>query len=105
METYRSLVAFLKKKYPDFRVSIRRTTLPERFDGLCAQKKDNTFSIRIDKTIPERYVIDVLLHEFAHVMAWEKDSNVHGVNWGIAYSKLYRAYLEEFRKNHVSNKN
>ena len=99
METYKKLVVFLKKKYPDQRVNIRRTTVPAKFDGMCEQKKDNSFTIRIDKNLPEYYSIDVLLHEFAHVLSWSKDKNVHGNNWGIAYSKVYRAYLEEFKKD------
>lgn len=94
METYKKLVSFLKKKYPSKKISIVRTTMSANVDGLCQQKTDNSFSIRIDKTLPEYYAIEVLLHEFAHILSWNKDKNVHGKHWGIAYSKVYRAYLE-----------
>jgi len=98
VETYRQLVNFLKKKYPHKHpVHVRRTKVPGKYVGLCEQKTDNSFLIRIDKNLPEYYAVEVLLHEFAHVISWGKDKNYHGNNWGIAYSKVYRAYIEEFQ--------
>ena len=98
METYRKLIPFLKKKFPiEKKVKIHRTKTPIGCDGLCESKND-CFLIRIDKTLPEYYAIDVLLHEYAHVIAWGKDkSDVHGTHWGKSYSKIYRTYLKEFK--------
>lgn len=77
-------------------ISVRRLKLRIGLDGLC-EKLNDKFLIKISNTLPENYSIDVLIHEFAHVVAWGKDNDVHGPNWGKAYSKVYRMFLEEFR--------
>ncbi len=41
--------------------------------------------------------IDTLLHEWAHCLTWlgaETDIEDHGAEWGIAYARLYRTFLE-----------
>jgi hypothetical protein len=77
-------------------ISVRRLKLREGLDGLC-EKQDDRFVIKVNTNLSENYSIDVLIHEVAHVLAWDKDSDVHGPNWGKAYSKVYRMFLEEFR--------
>jgi glycine cleavage system regulatory protein len=76
-------------------LSIRRLRLRGGLDGLC-EKVDNKFVIKININLPENYSIDVLIHEIAHAVAWDKDADFHGPNWGRAYSKVYRMFLEEF---------
>jgi len=86
---------FLKKNLPfQHSVYIRRIKLRENHDGDCMFRGEK-FWIRIEKGLPEYYAIEVLLHEMAHVLAWGKDkNNVHGENWGKAYSQVYRKFLE-----------
>ena len=62
-------------------------------DGSC-QFVDNHFLVKVNRLLDEYHSIDVLLHEVAHVVAWEKDEDVHGRNWGLAYSKIYRKFLD-----------
>lgn len=76
-------------------ISVRRVKIREGLDGLC-EKKNNRFTIKINPNLNENYSIDVLIHEVAHVVAWDKDSDIHGPNWGRAYSKVYRLFLERF---------
>ncbi len=41
--------------------------------------------------------LDTLLHEYAHVLSWfgaEFETEEHGSEWGIAYAKLYRTFIE-----------
>ena len=54
------------------------------------------FIIQINRDLPYHFAIETLLHECAHAMAWDKDQQDHGLNWGKAYSKIYRIYLKEF---------
>jgi hypothetical protein len=93
---FRKVVKFLKESnLVEKQISIRRCKLGKGFDGLC-ELKNNGFLLRIDKNLPENHSVDVLIHEFAHAVAWGKDTDVHGPNWGKAYSKVYRLFLEKF---------
>ena len=98
-EYFRKVALFLKKsKLAPEPVSILRVKLRDTLDGQC-ELKDDKFIIKINRKLPENYSVDVLLHEIAHAVAWDKDTDVHGPNWGKAYSKVYRLYLEKFIEN------
>jgi hypothetical protein len=74
--------------------------LKEGLDGQCEKKRDR-FIIKVSKRLSENYSVDVLLHEIAHALAWEQDADIHGPNWGKAYSKVYRMYLRKFLDNEL----
>jgi hypothetical protein len=76
-------------------ISVRRVKIRIGIDGLC-EKKNNRFLIKVNPNLSENYSIDVLIHEVAHAVAWDKDTDIHGPNWGRAYSKVYRLFLERF---------
>lgn len=78
-------------------ICTRRTRMPRGFDGDCSLNRGK-FIIRIDSSLPEYYAIDVLLHELSHCLAWEKEEDIHGPSWGVAYSEIYRKYLEWHEK-------
>jgi len=95
-EYFREVADYFKAcNLVDAPISIRRVKIREGLDGLCEKKKDK-FIIKINQNLSENYSIDVLIHEFAHILAWDKDSDMHGPNWGRAYSKVYRLFLEKF---------
>lgn len=79
-------------------ISVRRMRLRDGLDGQC-EKIEDKFLIKINVNLPENYSIDVLIHEVAHALAWNKDSDVHGPNWGRAYSKVYRMFLDKFSQD------
>ncbi|MFY4731147.1 SprT-like domain-containing protein [Nitrospira sp. BLG_2] len=79
-------------------ISVRRVKLRQGLDGQC-EKKHNRFIIKVNPKLSENYSIDVLIHEVAHAVAWDKDTDIHGPNWGRAYSKVYRLFLENFIEN------
>jgi len=79
-------------------ISVRRLKLRNGLDGQC-EKINDRFIIKINTNLIENYSIDVLLHEWAHALAWGKDADIHGPNWGKAYSKVYRMFLEKFVDN------
>lgn len=88
------LLCFLKKNIKlDHGITVRRIRMPRGYDGDC-RLTDKGFLIRIEKSFPEHFAIDILLHEYAHALAWDKESDVHGPTWGRAYSTVYRKYLE-----------
>lgn len=86
----------LSKLYSDYPVYVYITTseiLPKCY-GDC-NFTGKSFSIRIVKG--DWHVMKyTLIHEFAHILAWfDKDQNIHGDAWGIAYAKCWRAYTGE----------
>lgn len=77
-----------------FPVEIRRLKISNNLDGDC-QFKNNKFVIRINRNLLEHEAVETVIHEFAHVIAWEKcKSEVHSNEWGKAYSLIYRTFLK-----------
>lgn len=89
------VVFFKKNNLAEKPIIVRRVKLSPSLDGQC-DLKENKFIIKINRNLSENYSIDVVIHEIAHAVAWEKDADVHGTNWGKAYSKVYRLFLENF---------
>lgn len=79
----------------DYGLKIKR--VPNlRNDADCGLIKKTYFLIRINKDLSESYSIYLLLHEVGHMLAWDKDDDDHGPNWGKEYSKVYRLWLKWF---------
>lgn len=89
---FRKAATFLKQNVElSIPLKIRRIKLSS-MDGYC-QKQQNCFYIAINRELNEEHSIDVLLHEVAHAMSWDKDKDEHGPSWGLSYSKVYRKFL------------
>ena len=87
----RYLRKHLKFSHP---VQVRRTDkLPDDIDGDCSFHQGK-FHVRIRKTLPEYYAIDVLVHEISHCLAWNSCGHTHNLCWGKAYSRAYRTFLK-----------
>lgn len=94
-KTFYKAVAFLKENAGCSQpVSVRRVKLDD-LDGKCF-RKNNQFFIKINKKLDCNHAIDVLLHEYAHTISWRKEPDDHGPLWGVAYSNIYRLFLEKF---------
>lgn len=74
--------------------------MSDGYDGVTYQINDK-FHIKISKDLKETQAIDALIHEMAHCLCWKKEKE-HGNLWGIAYSKVYRAYLKWLVINHLT---
>lgn len=104
---YAQLVRVLKKHAPcAYPVSVKRKKLNKKLEGLC-WKDAKKFVIHIHDEVDEARAIDILLHEWAHAMAWnslldtaktheEFDKLSHDGSWGVAYSKVYNVYEQHF---------
>lgn len=94
--TFKKVAEFLKKssgvKKP---IKVRRVKMSDDLDGECEYYKGQ-YTIKINRTLNEAHAIDVLMHEIAHAMSWNTEANDHGRQWGIAYSKVYRMFLDGF---------
>jgi len=104
---YKKLLAMLKKHAPAaYPVSVRRKKLHKQLEGMC-WKDGKKFYIHICASIDEPRAMDVLLHEWAHAIAWNNMLDAvktdeefhrlsHGPEWGVAYSKVYGVYENLF---------
>ena len=67
--------------------------------GTCQFNPDSkpcpTYTIHIAKTGDEERDLHVLLHEYAHVLAWWCDDEDHGKAWEVAYGRVYRWYEKQ----------
>ena len=79
-------------------------------DGWCRRRKTN-FEITVSRYMNRSEAIEVLLHEWAHAVAWnhlddalarnpavskaEFDHVSHGPAWGVAFSRVYQCYVGE----------
>lgn len=104
---YKKLLHMLKKHAPAaYPVSVRRKNLPKQLEGMC-WKETKKFCIHICTKLDEHRAMDVLLHEWAHAIAWNNLLDTvktdeefhrlsHGPEWGVAYSKVYAVYENLF---------
>jgi len=93
--TFLAAVASLRKKFPtDLPVIVRRQKL-EHNSGYCT-KKDDKFIIKICNTLDENTQVLILVHEWAHILAWDADGGDHGPSWGKCYARCWRAFSEDF---------
>ena len=83
-----------------------RKKLPKKIEGLC-YKQGKKFVISVERSLNEARAMDVVLHEWAHALAWndlldnaktddEFNKLAHDASWGVAYSRVYQIYEQEF---------
>jgi len=100
MQYYRQIVRLLKENCPaDMPVKVRRVKVPDDRFGDCGQLEDH-YLIRISNKLKEEQAIDILIHEYSHVMSWHKcKKDDHCDEWGKSYSRIYRIYLNYILNN------
>lgn len=63
--------------------------------GSCFGPRDGKITISIN--IKSKDTTDVIIHEYAHALDFEKNGynkEHHSDNWGQCYAEVYRAYLK-----------
>ena len=98
MYHYRKTLSFLRKEFSvDYPVRVRRQKLDKETDGDCLFLNDKKyFRVRINKKLKEYEAIETLLHEWAHVLAWDCcNKDYHCDAWGKYYSRIYRKYFKQ----------
>lgn len=94
--SFKSVVQMLREDLPPaFPVTVNRCKVSSEIAGDCA-KKGERFIIRISSGLEEDAAILILMHEWAHALAWTFERagvRDHGPEWGVAYSRVYRCWL------------
>jgi hypothetical protein len=82
---------------PAFRVKVRTAVLPQDVFGDCqlVKAKNPYFVIRVQDDISNGLLLMVLVHEWAHTLAWTMEHQYcikdHDAEWGVAYARCWRA--------------
>ncbi|MCK9459728.1 MAG: hypothetical protein M0R80_08825 [Proteobacteria bacterium] len=107
MKNFHQVSNVLKKHFPNYKVSIRRVVVPPDIAGECCllptRKKCKQFMIKIDHSLDEDAAILILLHEWSHILSWQARGDDHGIEWGKAYSRIYRVYLKDWIEKENQN--
>lgn len=76
------------------------------------RRKKGRFHIVINKNQNLSTQIDYFIHEYAHVLTYDKKGSVkyfsndeknHGLDWGKSYSIVYRAFLRVSKRLYHNN--
>lgn len=101
LSIWRETVNRLKKELvPSCPVYIRRVNLKNGNWGQCSlvksKTKDNYFLIKIHNKVTLASIYYILVHEYAHALAWVEGKKVqdHGPEWGIWYGKCYQVVFD-----------
>ncbi len=66
-------------------------------ESLVTTKKDGKRSavIRMRSGMEMDLAVEVLIHEFAHILSWDYHGRNHDAIWGIAYAEAYHVIYGE----------
>ena len=98
---WRRLRKWLRENFPASHILVidrkSRITTQKQLCGYCdfKTKPYKHYYIYIDRKQVFALQLDTLLHEVAHALTWHgNDEDDHGPEWGLAYAKIYRSFLE-----------
>ena len=98
------ILAWLQHIHPaPYTVRLRVEKIPKSADAFadCGRHgpRGRLFLIRLEPVL-WRVMVDRLLHEYAHAMAWppsavERHVDDHSDEWALAYGRIYRHFFDE----------
>lgn len=96
-KTFRSLLEHYPPPHPVKLVCSPNLFLEHQAWGLTTplfgKRHGERFRIELLPGTPAAEV-EVLLHEYAHVLAWPHTGGLHSPLWGLHYATLYSDYIE-----------
>jgi hypothetical protein len=96
---WRTAIDDLKTEYPpEYPVLVRRRSLKSEWGRATFIPKGNggVFSITIQPHPAFSFMLEVLIHEYAHVLDWfstPEPGTDHGDTWGLWYARAYRTVM------------
>jgi hypothetical protein len=101
LRPWRAIVRDLRVLVPPvWPVEVRRVKMPKDAWGDCSLRKGKggpRYVIRVDRDLEPIAALQILIHEWAHVLSWGSESHLlddHGPEFGLAYSRVYQALFE-----------
>ena len=98
---YRALLRRLREQAPPrYPVRIVRRSDPDNAGScdLVRRGASWVFEIEIAKDAPAVLLVEILLHEWAHALAWgsRRKAPMHGRRYGEAWARCYRIWEPPF---------
>ncbi len=108
---FRRILAALRSRCsPALPVSVHVGRVSASVHGWCT-REPHWFSIRLSGRLSQDAAVDVLVHEWAHAMSWDRqldrvarsrrtsaselEAAAHGPAWGVAYARAYLVFAQE----------
>jgi hypothetical protein len=88
-------IAWLRRNFPSHYNTTIRSVPTGKCHGYTEYDKC-CFRIKIERRQSFYLRIDTLIHEWAHVLTWfgAETHEDHSSEWGLAYAKIYRTFVE-----------
>jgi hypothetical protein len=116
---FQHVVAGLREFCPAaYPVVVRTSSVPANVEGF-AKRNENRFVIHLDRNLTEVAAVNVLIHEWAHCVAWnllvdraideysagkltwpEFERACHDAAFGVAFAAVWRAYTTNIIDGH-----
>lgn len=82
-------------------VRVRRRSVSGGVLGYCTLRRDDSghpshFLIVLEANMSRDATVHVLMHEWAHALAWSEGHDTvcdHDPEWGLAYSRVYQEFM------------
>ncbi len=89
-------IIWLKKAFPAQLPTTVCTCKVEEYTLGTTECDDLKFIIEISTGMGIQMRLETLIHEWAHVISWfgAGHKEDHPDDWGLAYARIYRAFLE-----------
>ncbi len=88
-------IAWLRRNFPAQHIICVRSKPMKKYQG-TTRYSGKRFCIEINRKQCFLLRIDTLIHEWAHALTWfgaETHIDDHSSEWGLAYARIYRAYI------------
>ena len=95
-QKFKKTIVWLRREFSNGRPRVHvRMFDSKKNEGECRfYPNKGLFVILIKRGMCLGLNIDAVIHEWAHTMSWPSEKgNEHSREWGIAYAKIYRAFL------------
>lgn len=91
---WRALIKWARETWPELKLRVLTVRYSNQL-GTC-RKSGGRFVIRIANHLNDMEAGVVFVHELAHALTWDTDDDPsdHGPEFGVAYARVYRKYLE-----------
>ena len=98
---WKRTLRWIRRAFPTKKRTVVRSLSDKAMGKDCGElvEERGVWVIRVNKQQSMSLRIDTLLHEYAHalslgVLKGEEYEEPHSPEWGVAYARVYRAFLE-----------
>ncbi len=95
----RQVLNWLLEEYPPLgpvSIEFKKVDKKKADTGADCDKKGRRFIIRLDPRLTWYSAVELLMHEYAHVLTWPLTNYPdHSDEWALAFGRMYRRWHDE----------